>query len=190
MNATGAVILLVLVVLAIVAVAMIMSAKRRRRTEDLQGRFGPEYDRAVDAHGDQKSAESHLADVAERRDELDVRDLSEAESEAYGRQWTAVQATFVDDPAGAVGDADRLVGEVMRERGYPVDDFDTKSDMVAADHPEIAEHYRRAHAVGSRVDDHGTEDQRQAFVHYRALFDELLSGGRSTSVSSAEPPTR
>ncbi|MGZ4609080.1 MAG: hypothetical protein ACXV2H_02335 [Actinomycetes bacterium] len=177
MNVTGIVILLVLVLLAVGAVALILAAKRRARSEELQGRFGPEYDRAIDEHGDRKAAESHLADVADRRDALEIRDLAPEERERFSHRWLAVQTAFVDDPSGAVRDADHLVAEVMRERGYPVDDFDTKVDMVAADHPLVAEHYRAAHTVGSRVKEHGTEDQRQAFVHYRALFAELLDDG-------------
>jgi hypothetical protein len=175
-NVTGFIIILVLVVLAVAAVAAIMLAKRRKRTEQLQERFGPEYNRAVEEHG-RKPAEEHLAEVADRRERLEVRELGPQEQEAFHQRWMAVQVSFVDSPALAVRDADQLVGEVMRERGYPVDDFDTKVDMVAADHPEIAEHYRAAHTVGSRVDQHGTEDQRQAFVHYRALFAELLGEG-------------
>jgi hypothetical protein len=183
---TGLVILLVIVVLAIVAVGVIMSAKRKRRSEGLQDRFGPEYDRAVDEHGDRKAAESHLADVADRRDNLEITELSPGQQSAYTARWMDVQASFVDEPSTALHDADRLVGEVMRTRGYPVDDFDTKADMVAADHPDIADHYRRAHAVGSGPASQDTEEQRQAFVHYRALFDELLGSGTAASAQSGD----
>jgi hypothetical protein len=177
MNTTGMVILLILVVLAVVAVALIMVAKQRKRSEQLQDRFGPEYDRAVDEHGNRKSAESHLSDVADRRDALDIRDLSAADRGDFSSRWTEVQTAFVDHPSGAVRDADHLVGEVMRKRGYPVDDFETKVDMVAADHPEVAAHYRAAHAIAGQPQDLTTEDHRQAFVHYRALFAQLLDDG-------------
>ena len=176
MNVTGIVILLVLVVLAVVAVAMIMAAKRRKRSEQLQGRFGPEYDRAVDQHGNRKAAESRLTEVAERRDALEIRDLSAGDRASFSDRWSLVQTVFVDDPAGAVRDADYLVAEVMDKRGYPVDNFETKVDMVAADHPEVVEHYRAAHAIAGQQNA-TTEDHRQAFVHYRVLFAELLHDG-------------
>jgi hypothetical protein len=184
MNTTGVIILLVVIVLVVLAVAMLMSARaKRRRTESLQGRFGPEYDRAVGEHGDRKAAESHLADVADRRDSLEIRELSRGEQASYTARWQQVQVVFVDSPSSAVHDADRLINDVMRDRGYPVDDFDTRADMVAADHPEVVEHYRAAHAAGDG--DPTTEEQRRAFQHYRALFDQLVGGG----VASADHRT-
>jgi hypothetical protein len=175
-NVTGFVILLVIILLALLVAGLVLAARRRRQRRDaLQQRFGPEYDRAVERHGGQKQAEAHLADVAERRDALQIRDLSPDERRDFGDRWMAVQTAFVDDPTGAVRDADVLVAEVMRQRGYPVDDFDTKADMVAADHPLIAEHYRAAHSLAGPQ--RSTEEKRQAFVHYRALFAELLDEG-------------
>jgi hypothetical protein len=176
MNVTGIVILVVLVVLVVAAVALIVTTKRRRRSQQLQGRFGPEYDRAVDRHGNRKAAESRLAAMAQRRDALEIRDLSAADRDSFSDRWSLVQTVFVDDPAAAVRDADHLVAEVMRNRGYPVDDFETKVEMVAADHPEVVEHYHAAHAIAAQQD-HSTEDQRQAFVHYRSLFAQLLGDG-------------
>src|SRR4051794_32877709 len=176
MSTTGVVILIVVVILIILAIALLASSRaKKRRSEALQGRFGPEYNRAVDEHGDRKAAESHLADVADRRDQLDIRELTEAERARYTSRWQEVQADFVDSPGAATRDADRLINDVMRDRGYPVDDFDTRSDMVAADHPEVVEHYRAAHSSsdGSPT----TEQQRRAFVHYRALFEQLVGTG-------------
>ena len=63
----------------------------------------------------------------------------------------------------------------MRDRGYPVDDVENRADLVATDHAELAGHYRAAHEVGRRADNAETEELRQAFVHYRALFVELLA---------------
>jgi hypothetical protein len=174
---TTAIIVIVLLVLAAVAVAVWMRAQQAKRREGLQDRFGPEYDRAVDEHGDRKAAEKQLADTASRRDSIEVRPLEPAERERYAAEWTRVQADFVDSPTAATREADRLVQSVMRDRGYPVDDFDTRSQMLAADHPEVVEHYRAAHSVGSRQDPVDTEDLRQAFVHYRALFELLLDDG-------------
>jgi hypothetical protein len=181
---TGVVILLIIIVLAIVALAMFLSARaKRRRSEALQGRFGSEYDRAVGEHGDRRAAETHLSEVADRRDSLEIRDLSPQERSGYTNRWQRVQADFVDSPGAAVGDADSLIDEVMRERGYPVDDFDTRAELVSADHPEVVEHYRAAHAA--RDGDPTTEEQRRAFVHYRALFAELVG----TSNGRADHPT-
>jgi hypothetical protein len=175
MSTMTIVLLAVLVALAVLAVALITKARRAKRREELQDRFGPEYDRAVDEHGDRRSAEKHLADTAYRRDSLDVRALDPAERSRYAEQWSGVQAAFVDEPAAATRDADRLVQSVMRDRGYPVDDFETRADMVAADHPEVVDHYRAAHAVADRSRAANTEELRQAFVHYRALFEVLLA---------------
>jgi hypothetical protein len=182
---TGVVILLIIIVLAIVALAMFLSARaKRRRSEALQGRFGSEYDRAVGEHGDRRAAETHLSEVADRRDSLEIRDLSPQERSGYTNRWQRVQADFVDSPGAAVGDADSLIDEVMRERCYPVDDFDTRADMVAADHPEVVEHYRAAHNGSSS--NPTTEEQRRSFVHYRALFDELVGSGSGSHTDPAQ----
>jgi hypothetical protein len=183
---TGVVIIIVLVVLALVAIGLIYYAKRQRETAQLQERFGPEYDRAVDEQGSRRSGEHHLADVASTRDKAEIRTLSPAERERYTERWTGVQADFVDDPAGAAHDADVLVGEVMRDRGYPLDDVEDRADLVATDHAELAGHYRAAHEVGRRAQDATTEELRQAFVHYRALFVELLGEATGAHAEAAE----
>lgn len=174
---TTAIIVIVLVLLAIAAVVVMMRARQAKRSEGLQERFGPEYDRAVESHGDKKAAEQRLAEAADRRDKVEIRSLEPAERERYSQQWTGVQAAFVDQPGTATRDADHLVQSVMRDRGYPVDDFATRAEMLATDHPEVVEHYRAAHAVGSKHESADTESLRQAFVHYRALFDLLLHDG-------------
>jgi len=176
---TTAIIVIVLLILAAAAAVVWMRARQAKRSEGLQQRFGPEYDRAVEAHGDQKAAEKRLAEAAARRDRVEIRTLEPAERERYAQQWTGVQADFVDEPGTATRDADRLVQSVMRDRGYPVDDFATRAEMLATDHPEVVEHYRAAHAVGSQHESADTESLRQAFVHYRALFDLLLHDGSS-----------
>ena len=187
MNTTTTVIVIVLVAVALIA-ALVWAANRRKQQqveqrEHLRERFGPEYDRAVEEHGSEDQAAARLGEVAKTRDKLEIRELSSAQRERYAADWTSVQAAFVDAPDAAVRDADRLVGAVMRDRGYPVDDFDAKVDMVRADHPDIAENYRAAHAIRERTGEGagaGTEDLRQAFVHYRMLFAELLSDGGAT----------
>ncbi len=175
MDTTAAVILIVVVLLVLAALAAFMMARRKKEREVLRERFGPEYDRAVEEGGSRREAEHRLSDVAARRDKAEIRELDAGERERYSRQWSNVQAAFVDDPVGATRDADVLVGDVMRVRGYPLDDVEDRADLVAADHAELAGHYRAAHDVGRRADDASTEELRQAFVHYRALFVELLA---------------
>jgi hypothetical protein len=175
MSTIGWIILGVVVVAVIVAGALAMRSRSRSR---LQERFGPEYDREVAARGSERDAARHLNDVADRRDQLDIRPLDRTARDRYTRRWEAVQSEFVDQPGGALDEADRLITDVMRDRGYPVEDFGERAELVAADHPQVVEHYRAAHAA--RRDHHDspgdvdTEELRQAFVHYRALFDELV----------------
>lgn len=190
MSGASIVVLVVLVLLALVAAGLVLGWQRKRRRAGLQDRFGPEYERAVEEEGDRGQAEKRLADVADRRDRLEIRELEPAERQAYTQQWTTVQAAFVDHPAAAARDADRLVESVMRERGYPVDDFETRAEMVSVDHPDVVDHYRAAHAVGGRSGAANTEELRQAFVHYRALFDVLVSDGGSIDLRSGERTER
>ena len=145
MNA-GLVILIVVVVVAIALFAVLMA--RRRRTEGLRERFGPEYERTVARAGDRRAAESELADREHRRKEFTIVALEPAVQSRYQQEWRATQARFVDDPPGATRDADVLVARVMQERGYPVDaDFERQAADVSVDHPQVAENYRAAHAV-------------------------------------------
>ena len=147
---------------------------RQRRTAQLKQGFGPEYDRAVHEHGDQRKAEAELTERRERRRGYDIRPLAPEARERFAERWRATQAQFVDQPASALNDADSLVEEVMRERGYPVDDFERQAADVSVDHPGVVDHYRCAHAIHQNGSEASTEDLRQALVHYRALFDELL----------------
>ncbi|MDQ2883428.1 MAG: hypothetical protein M3Y48_20275 [Actinomycetota bacterium] len=169
------VVIVIVVVAVIVAAALAMRSRGRAR---LQERFGPEYEREVAARGSERDAARHLSDVADRRDQLAIRPLDRTARDRYTRQWETVQSDFVDRPSGALDEADRLITDVMRDRGYPVEDFGERAELVAADHPQVVEHYRAAHAA--RRDHQGspgavdTEELRQAFVHYRALFDELV----------------
>jgi hypothetical protein len=168
-------VLLVLVVIVVVA-AIVWNGQRTKRAR-LRERFGPEYDRAVERTGSQRDAERELADVAERRDALDIKTLSPAARQRWISEWDLVQARFVDAPAEAVSSADTLLTALMRERGYPVDDFEERAALVAADHPAVVENYRAAHAAYDRHRRSGavdTEDLRQSFIHYRALFDNMV----------------
>ncbi len=140
----------------------------------IRQRFGPEYGRAVDESGNTRKAEAVLGDRVKRVERLQIRPLSPDEHARFASEWKTVQARFVDDPPGAVGAADRLVGQLMGTRGYPMGEFDQRAADVSVDHPLVVEHYREAHGIVTRPGKLSTEDLRAALVHYRALFDELL----------------
>ena len=173
---------IVLAVVVLAAIALIAWAvDRKRRTSHLQDRFGSEYDRTVETLDDRREAEHELREREQRHDELDITPLTAASRSRYADEWERVQARFVDDPEGAVGDADRLVKRVMGERGYPTDDdFERRAADVSVDYPDVVENYREGHGLWHRYrssdGDGETEDLRQAMVHFRRLFDELLEG--------------
>jgi hypothetical protein len=173
----GWILVAVLVVIALAATVIAARATAsRRRTVRLKEQFGPEYQRAVGEAGDQRAAENELMAREREHSKLDIVPLSPETHERYAEDWRVVQTAFVDDPSSAVGRADRLVTQVMRERGYPIDDFDQRAADISVDHPDVVENYRIAHGIHlsqERVDV-GTERKREAFVHYRALFDKLL----------------
>jgi hypothetical protein len=167
----------IVVVAVVVVVALAAVALGRGRSAALRRRFGPEYDRTVDEAGGRRAAEASLRDRAKRRDELEIRELPSDARVQFASQWRDVQSGFVDDPRRAVDDADGLVQEVMRERGYPVEEFDERIEMVSVDHPELAENYRVAHSIQRRsgTDAASVDDLREAFQRYRALFGDLLA---------------
>ena len=173
------------VVIAAVAIVAAAVGSSRRKTQRLKERFGPEYDRTVSEAGEQKTAEKELAARERNRNKLNIHPLAPAAHAAYTRRWQSVQTSFVDDPSSALGEADRLVTEVMRERGYPVDDFDQQAADISVDHPTVVENYRAAHGIhlSQQRGEVGTEVQRQAFVHYRALFEQLLETTTDTTTS-------
>jgi hypothetical protein len=168
-------VLIVVAALAIIAVVTV-KALRDHRSKTLRERFGPEYDRTLEGGESKKDAEAELAARAERRDKLEIRPLPTAARDRYLGEWQGVQARFVDDPDGAVRDADMLIQSVMRDRGYPMDDFEQRAADVSVDHPQVVENYRQGHklARASALGEGTTEDLRQAMQHYRSLFDELV----------------
>jgi hypothetical protein len=167
---------LVIVVLVIVLAAVVLMAVRKRRSAKLRERFGPEYDRVLQREGDARKAEGVLEFREKRREKFKVRPLSPADRSSFAVRWNEVQARFVDDPRGAVTVADSLVTDVMQARGYPIGEFDQRAADISVDHPVVVENYRSAHAIAIRhsTGQSSTEDLRQAMVHYRALFQELL----------------
>jgi hypothetical protein len=168
-------VLIAVIVLVVILALVGRAAYTRRRSTRLHQQFGPEYDRLVEA-GDQHSAESELAERDKAHKKLHIVALTPEAQQRYTHHWQRVQSAFVDNPVVALGDADGLVTEVMRERGYPVDDFERQAGDISVDHPGVVENYREAHRVfvAQREGGVGTELQRQAFVRYRTLFDKLL----------------
>jgi hypothetical protein len=164
------------VIVGIVVLGVVFSALRTRRSRSLQDQFGPEYDRTVDKAGGRRDAERELAERQKRHDELELRPLSQDARERYLQEWQVTQGRFVDDPTGAVSEADDLVQRVMRDRGYPVDDFEQRAADISVDHPELVEKYRTANGIArsSERGEASTEDLRHSVRHYRALFVELL----------------
>jgi hypothetical protein len=175
-------------VVIIIAVSLLV-VMRKQRTEHLRKRFGSEYDRTVNEARTVSEGEATLLERQTRVERLQIRPLSPEDARRFGLAWRDVQARFVDDPKGAIIDADRLVGEVMRARGYPLGDFEQRVADISVDHPNVVMNYRAARDI---VQDHGrgrasTEDLRQAMVHFRALFADLLGAPITTT---EEQPTR
>lgn len=167
------VILGILILLAIVAGALLM---RRRRSDHLADRFGPEYERTVERMGSRGKAEADLAAREKRVHKLEIVPLAAQEAQRFRTEWQALQSRFVDSPRTAMTEADLLVRDLMTRRGYPVTDFETRAADISVDHPHVVDHYRAAHEI-SLLHQRGqadTEAMRQALVHYRALFSELL----------------
>jgi len=193
MDPTVLVLIIVVIVLVLaLAIGGFMLA-RARRSQQLQDRHGPEYERSLHETGDRRAAENQLAEREARRKKLDVRDLSAEEQQHFGASWTEVQRGFVDDPVRAVQEADILVVEIMRTRGFPADDADRRTDDIAVDHPEIAQRYREARAVRDATTEGtvDTETQRHAVTSYRELVEALLDGDHSPStVPSAKEQNR
>jgi hypothetical protein len=172
-----------IVVAAIVVVGAVviagMLATARRRSTHLKDQFGPEYDRTVRETGDRRHAERELLERDRRVKKLPIRPLAPGEKSRYSELWHAQQARFVDNPESAVNDADHLVEEVMRVRGYPVADFERNAADISVDHPHVVEEYRAGHeiAVRHKNGQATTEDLRNAMLHYRRLFEDLLQDG-------------
>ncbi|MEU4212447.1 hypothetical protein AB0F13_21035 [Streptomyces sp. NPDC026206] len=170
-----AIIIPIAVVVIVIAVGASLVVRRRR----LRDRFGPEYERTVEESGNRLAAERDLSAREKRHDSLDIKPLESSARDRYSREWTTVQGEFVDRPEDAVQDADLLVTSLMHERGYPTENFEQRLKDLSVEHGRTLEHYRTAHEVNSLSMKHEatTEQLRGAMVHYRALFDELLSDG-------------
>ena len=165
---------LVVIVAAGIATLLFM---RKRRTARLRNQFGgPEYSRAVKEGGNQRRAENRLEKRAERVESFHIRALALADHARFLESWRKVQGHFVDSPGGAVTEADQLLGDVMSLRGYPVSDFEQRAADISVDHPLVMENYRAGHGIAIRqtLGQASTEELRQAMIHYRTLFEELV----------------
>jgi hypothetical protein len=173
---TNAVIALAALVVLVLLVLIALMAMRRRRSTELHQRFGPEYERTLETAGNKHQAETELQARQERVEALHLHPLAPDQREQFAARWRTTQAHFVDEPAPATADADRLVMEVMQARGYPVGEFDQRVADLSVDHAEVVTNYRAARqiALASEAGRASTEDLRQAMVHYRSLFDDLL----------------
>jgi hypothetical protein len=173
------------VVALIMIAAIVMILTRKRRSQHLKEHFGPEYDRAVMQRGDRTKAELELLNREKRVHSFSIKPLLPAARERFAEEWSAVQRRFVDDPAIAVNDADSLVSRVMAARGYPMADFEQRAADVSVSYPTVVENYRAARGIVLRYErsEASTEELRQAMVHYRSLFDELLDVDKPTDIS-------
>ena len=172
---TGAIIGVVVAIVAalVILVIVLRPAMQRKKLRD---RFGPEYDRAVTDSESRTAAEKELAEREHRHSEFDLKPLSPTAQDSYRRHWATVQAKFVDSPESAIADADRLVTDLMAERGYPTEGYEAQLSVLSVEHAKTLEHYRKAHDISERqeIGEASTEDLRTAMVHYRELFTDLL----------------
>jgi hypothetical protein len=188
MDSLGWLVIAVIIVAAVAAGLWYMS--QRRRSTTLRQRFGNEYERAVEQHGDRRKAELDLERREKRIEQLHIRPLSREEQDRFADAWRGVQARFVDNPGAAIGDADRLISDVMKARGYPVGDHEQRAADLSVEHSRVVERYRTALAIverhrGGQAD---TEDLRNAMMHYRSLYEHLIGervhvAGRSPEVN-------
>jgi hypothetical protein len=191
MNITtlGPIELALIIGFAVLVVAGIVAwfSLRKRRTEKLRAQFGAEYDRAVKEDGGRRHAEAGLKERTARVKSLNLRPLAARDRARFVESWGRVQARFVDGPGGAVTEADQLLRDVMSTRGYPVSDFEQRAADISVDHPLVMENYRTAHAIAVRQTQGraNTEDLRQAMIHYRTLFGELVGETELTSAKAA-----
>jgi hypothetical protein len=183
-----------IIIVAVVVVLAIATAGyflyQKRQSQRLQQRFGPEYAEAVNRHGSRAKAEAELRRREKRARKFEIVQLTPAEVQRFSQSWMRLQGSFVDDPKGVLIQAEQLVRELMRKRGFPMGDFELRAADLSVDHPSVVSNYRAAQKIVSR-DQRGeadTEELRRAVVHFRALFDELL--GVPAARTAAEPPTR
>jgi hypothetical protein len=179
--------LIIIVILIVLALVVLAVVRRQQRSKRLQEKFGPEYDRVLDTVGDQTRAEKELEDRLAHVKTLSIRSLTADEVNRYALEWQDTQRQFVDEPLTALQKADHLIQEVMKARGYPVDDFEQRAADLSVDYPELVTDYRGMHRIAVReAKDVNTEDMRQAMVHGRALFENLIKQDSTEEMNQKE----
>jgi len=175
-----ALVVVVIVVLSVIAVIIV----QRRKAAALRQRFGREYERTVRERGSEREAQALLQQREKRVQKFNIRKLDATERQQYAERWRIVQSRFVDDPRGAVVDADDTVASLMRSRGYPMADFEQRAADLSVDHPHVVDKYRAAHEISlrHRQGQASTEDLRQIMIYYRSLFEDLLDGRKPSSI--------
>jgi hypothetical protein len=188
-NPQAVIIVVVLLVAVVLATFLVLRERKKAKSRHLQQRFGPEYSRVVKTVGDREKAEAELQAREARVERLQLVSLPAAEASRFAQEWEALQIRFVDNPTAVVGEADRLVRELMLKRGYPMTDFEHRAADISVHHPLVVENYRAAQVIAARNlrGEASTEDLRKAVVHYRALFEDLLDrgGGRRVDTRTA-----
>jgi FtsZ-interacting cell division protein ZipA len=181
---------LIVIGIAVIVVALVvaLTVERKRKSERLKKQFGPEYDVVLREHGDARHAEAVLAEREKRVQKLSIHPLPAADRERYAEDWAGVQRRFVDDPSMAVHEADTLVTAAMAARGYPMSDFEQRAADISVHYPKMVQNYRSARVIAARhaQGQATTEELRQAMVHFRLLFDELLESPRTERVEVAQ----
>lgn len=191
---TSEIVVLALVVLAVLAVLAVAVAagKKRRRTQDLRGTFGSEYDRTVESSDKRRDAERDLAERKSRHDALEIRPLTSASRQRYLTAWAGVQSRFVDSPVLALSEADALLTQLLAERGFPTEDVRTQEEMLSVEHGHILDGFRAGHAIEQQntTGNADTEQVRQGMLHFRQVFEELVSEGSSEPYPQDETTDR
>jgi len=178
MDTTNTTVIILAVVVAFIIGGMLgMLMNRRQRTKRLQDKFGPEYERTVSEIGDARQAENDLESRLDHVRTLDIRPLSADEIHHFRNEWQMTQAEFVDEPLAAMQKSDRLIREVMKAKGYPVEDFEQRVADISVDYPELVADYRGLHLIALKGANEAvnTEEMRQAMIHGRALFENLVN---------------
>jgi len=178
-------ILVAIIVAGVVVVAVAFWLIQQRRRSELKGRFGLEYDRTIKTAETRGEGEKQLVEREKRVEKFQLKTMEPQETQRFSDEWRSAQGHFVDEPSGAIKEADSLVQQVMSARGYPITNFEQQAADISVDHPEVVSNYRAAHAIAEKDQNDGssTEDLRQAMVYYRSLFDELL-GAPATAQQS------
>jgi hypothetical protein len=184
MSTTALIFLAVIAVVALIAIALLL---KNRRSQKLKSRFGPEYGRAIEESGNKNRAEAKLEKLEKRVQSFHLSSLSASARSEFIAEWQRIQSRFVDDPQGALAEADQLIQKMMAVRGYPTVDFEQRAADISVDHPLVVEHYRAGHEIALRHSQGkaNTEDMRQAMIHYRALFTDLVGEPEMARVATS-----